>query len=356
MRHFRQRDPAEFRFQDILYEKKGRVATVTLNRPRQYNCYSTLSLEEMATAFRDIADDDSIGVAVLTGAGDRAYCTGGDVREYAAEYVGRPRDYWKYIVRFRAFIESILHNGKPTIARLNGMAVGGGNESQLACDLTVMAEHAYIKHVGTSVGSVACGGATQWLTLLVGDKRAREILYFNRPVPAPQALAWGLTNRVVPSVQKDGRFVENATPEQIEKALDGREGFSISLELLDQAVAEMAEALLESFPECTRYTKEQTNFLKDFIWNSTIGQAGEWLALHYCGLEAFEGMNAFTEKRKTDYKMVRDRLANDDSPETPWGATVVDCPACGTKRLPSRFTHCGLCGAPLPGGGKTERR
>lgn len=347
MRYFQSRPTAQFRFREIIYEKKGRVATVLMNRPRHLNPLSTRILDEMGTAFRDIADDDAIGVAILTGAGDRAFSTGGDVHEYAAEYVQRPRDYWKYIGRFRSFVESILHNGKPTIARLNGIAVGGGNEAQLACDLTVMAEHAYLKHVGTHIGSVACGGATQWLPLLAGDKRAREILYLNRPIPARQALAWGLVNQVVPSVKSRSGFIENASPEQVAKALERKDGLAISLELLDAAVARLAEELLESFPECTRYTKEQTNFLKDFVWSATVGHAAEWLALHYCNLEPFEGMNAFREKRKADYKMVRDRLANDDSPELPWGVHTRQCPRCGIRGLPSRFTHCGMCGAAL---------
>ena len=351
MRHFQSRPAASFNFQEIRYEKKGRIATVTIQRANAHNCFSTRTLEELAAAFNDVADDDGIGVAVLTGEGDRAFCTGGDVREYVEEYVSRPRDYWKYIgSRFRAFVESILHNGKPTIARLNGMTVGGGNEAQMACDLTVMAEHAYIKHVGTQVGNVACGGATQWLPLLVGDKRTREILYLNRPVPARQALAWGLVNQVAPSVKKDGKFVENASDEQIQKALESREGYSIDLTLLDQAVSEMAEALLESFPDCVRYTKEQTNFLKEFVWHSTIAHGAEWLALHFSGLEAFEGMNAFVEKRPADYRMVRERLATDDSPESPWGASLRQCPACGAKGLPARFSHCGNCGAVLGSG------
>ena len=347
MRHFQSRPASDFRFKEILYQKKGRVATVILNRPGIYNCLSTLTLEEVTAAFRDIADDDAIGVAVLTGAGDRAFCTGGDVQEYAADYITRPRDYWKYISRFREYGESMMHSGKPVIARLNGMAVGGGNETQLVCDLTVMAEHAYIKQVGTHVGSVACGGSTQWLPLVVGDKRAREILFLNRPIPARQALDWGLVNQVVPSVKKDGKFVERASEEQIQQALGRKNGYTIDLELLDRAVDELAASLLESFPECTRYTKQQVNFLKEFIWSSTIGHSAEWLALHYGGLETFEGMNAFNEKRKANYAMVRDRLANDDSPEMPWGANVRQCPECGTKGLPARFAHCGNCGAAL---------
>ena len=142
MGFFETKSTEEFDFQEVLYEKKDWVARVTINRPHNYNAYSTPALQELTAAFTDAALDDKVAVIVFTGAGDRAFCTGGDVKEYEKEYCSRPRDYWKYMGLFRAYIESILNSGKPTIARLNGMAVGGGNESQLACDLAVIAEHA----------------------------------------------------------------------------------------------------------------------------------------------------------------------------------------------------------------------
>ncbi|HET7378450.1 MAG TPA: enoyl-CoA hydratase/isomerase family protein, partial [Gaiellales bacterium] len=194
-RQFPSRSPASFAFREVRYDKGDGIARITIDRPRHYNAYSTAALEELATAFRDASFDDAVGVIVLTGAGDRAFCTGGDVKEYADAYVATPRDYWKYMALFRAYIESILNTGKPVIARINGVAVGGGNESQLACDLSVMAQHAYLKQVGTHVGSVACGGATQWLPITIGDRRAREMLLLNEPVPAERALQWGLVTR-----------------------------------------------------------------------------------------------------------------------------------------------------------------
>ncbi len=209
-------------FKEVGYEKKDFVARVTIRRPQNFNAYSTPALRELAAAFTDAAEDDAVAVIVYTGEGTQAFCTGGDVKEYEREYTSRPRDYWKYMGLFKAYIESILNSGKPVIARINGMAVGGGNESVLACDLAVMAEHAYLGQVGTSVGSVACGGATQWLPIVVGDKRAREMLFLNPRIPARQALEWGLVNRVAPSVKKDGAFVEKATKEQIALRPEGR--------------------------------------------------------------------------------------------------------------------------------------
>lgn len=346
-RAFASRSAEAFAFREILYAKCGGVARITINRPSQYNAYSTAALEELAAAFRDAAFDDAVGVVVLTGAGDRAFCTGGDVKEYAATYVATPRDYWKYMALFRAYIESILNTGKPVVARINGMAVGGGNESQLACDLSVMAQHASLKQVGTHVGSVACGGATQWLPLVVGDKRAREILFLNEPIPAAKAQEWGLVNWVVPSVRRGEDWIAEADAEQIRKAQRGEDSYRIDLSRLDAHVDDVARRLLASFAECTRYTKQQTNFLKDFVWHSTVRHAQDWLALHYASWEPVEGMQAFVEKRPPRYALLRERAARGEATESPWGAPVRPCARCQARNLPADHTFCGVCGAPL---------
>jgi enoyl-CoA hydratase/carnithine racemase len=233
------------------------------------------------------------------------------------------------------------------IARINGIAVGGGNESQLACDLSVIGQHAYLKQVGTQVGSVACGGATQWLPITVGDRRAREMLLLNEPIPAERALAWGLVTRVAPTVRKGDAWIESASPEQIAAAQKGRDGYRLDLSRLDSVVLELAQRLLATFPECTRYTKQQTNFWKDLAWHQTVRHAQDWLSLHYASWEPVEGMRAFTEKRPARYSLLRERAARGDSSEAPWGAPVRDCRACGATNLPAAHTHCGLCGAPL---------
>ncbi|MEX0692583.1 MAG: enoyl-CoA hydratase-related protein [Gemmatimonadales bacterium] len=346
-RHFASRTAGAFAFQDILYTKAQQVARITINRPHNFNAYSTAALEELARAFQDASFDDAVGVIVLSGAGDRAFCTGGDVKEYAEMYVATPRDYWKYMALFRAFIESILNTGKPVIARLNGMAVGGGNEVQLACDLTVMADHAYIKQVGTHVGSVACGGSTQWLPQVVGDKRAREILFLNEPIPARKALDWGLVNWVAPTVKHDGAWVEDPTDAQTRMAQKGREGWVVDLTRLDELVDDVARRLLASFPECTRYTKQQVNFQKDFVWNATARHAQDWLALHYTSWEPAEGMQAFVEKRPPRYAHLRQRAADGRASETPWGAWTRTCGSCGATNLPTDHGFCGACGASL---------
>jgi enoyl-CoA hydratase/carnithine racemase len=348
MSAFAPRPAASFSFRQILYTKEAGVARITIDRSSRYNAYSTACLEELATALRDASFDDSVGVIVLTGAGDRAFCTGGDVKEYAEVYVAAPRDYWKYMALFRAYIDAILSTGKPVVARINGVAVGGGNETVLACDLAVMAEHAYLGQVGVRVGSVACGGATQWLPITAGDKRAREMLFTNRPVPARLALEWGLVNRVAASVRRGGEFLPGASPEEIEKAQKGSDGYAIDLSRLDEEVDGLAQELLRTFPECVRYTKQQVNFWKDFSWALTVRHAQDWLALHYTDYEPFEGMSAFAHKRPVDFAAVRRRAVEPGgSPETPWGAHVRGCAACGAQGLPASFAHCGRCGGKL---------
>ncbi len=311
------RAPATFEFRDITYEKRDWVATVTINRPQAYNAYTAHTLFELGEAMRDASFDDGVAVVVVTGAGDEAFCTGGDVKEYASRYTQRPRDYWKYMGLFVAFLDAIRNCGKPTIARVNGMAVGGGNEINLACDLAIAADHARFRQVGVQVGSVAAGGATQWLPIVVGDRRAREMLMLCEWVDAPKALAWGLVNEVVPCAE------------------------------LDQAVARLAGKLVDTFPECMRYTKQQTNFWKDLAWHTTGGHARDWLALHFAALEPYEGMTAFAEKRKANRVGVRERARDGGPSETLWGPNAKTCPHCGTAGIPAAFVFCGCCGRPL---------
>ena len=304
-------------FTDIGYVTLDWTATVTIRRPKSHNAYTSHTLTELASAFRLAAEDDGVAVIVLTGEGEKAFCTGGDVKEYAETYTKRPHEYWKYMNRFADTIEAITQSGKPTIARVNGMAVGGGNELNLACDLTIAADHARFRQVGVQVGSVAAGGATQWLALTIGEKRARQMLMTCEWVDAKTALEWGLVNEVVPAAE------------------------------LDAAVARLAAKLVDTFPECMRYTKAQANFLKDFVWSSTVAHAKDWLSVHFGALEPYEGMSAFAQKRKAGRVTLRERARDGGSSEYLWGPYVSTCPACGAEGLPASFTHCGRCGHEL---------
>lgn len=275
------KDPKSLGFQKIVYEKhtrqKGR-ATVTLNRPEVYNSFDFQMLNEMAAAFLDASHDDSIAVLVLTGAGDKAFCTGADLKEQQDHCVGQPQNYWKWMGAFIDAHDRLRNIGKPTLARLNGMTVGGGNEFNMACDLAIACDDIYIRQVGTARGSVPAGGATQWLPMIVGDRRAREILFLCEEIPAAKALEWGLVNRVVPRAQ------------------------------LDEAVDAMCVTLINKLPGCIRYTKQQLNFWRDFSWHMTVGHARDWLAVNNLTHEVQEGIAAFNEKRPVDYAGIRAKL------------------------------------------------
>ncbi|MGH2606073.1 MAG: enoyl-CoA hydratase/isomerase family protein [Anaerolineales bacterium] len=292
-RTFGGRDPAEFGFRSITYEKAAYRATVTINRPEVLNALNHDVVRELNLALKDVSWDDAVAVLVLTGAGDRAFCSGADMAEQE-QFLHRPRDYWKWMGDFLEVHERLRNLGKPSIARLNGIVVGGGNELNLSCDLAVAADDIYIRHVGTSHGSVALAGATQFLPLVVGERRAREILLLNEEIPAWRALEWGLVNAVVPR------------PE------------------LDSAVDELVEKLVAKFPEKTRYTRQQLNFWRDLSWALTVGHGRDWLATHNSSPETAEGVHAFLEKRAPDYMAIRRRWAEDRSPE--WAAPPSEPP------------------------------
>lgn len=268
----------------IRYEKDDGVATVTFNRPDVLNCVNHEMLSELSIAFKDVSWDDEIAVLVLTGEGERAFCTGADLNEQK-QFLERPRDYWKWMGDFIEVHERLRNLGKPSIARLNGIVVGGGNEFNMSCDLAVAADDIYIRQVGTSHGSVALAGATQFLPLIVGDRRAREILFLNEEIPAARAEQWGLVNWSVPRAE------------------------------LDAKVGEIAGKIKEKFAEKTRYTKQQLNFWRDFSWHNTIGHGRDWLAIHNTSPETWEGVNSFSEKRPPNYEELRRRWAEDDAPE-----------------------------------------
>lgn len=268
--------PADsFGFKHIKYEKARHRATVTFNRPAVHNAVNGEMLTELIAAFQDASWDDAVRVLILTGAGDKAFCTGADVKEQAEEFVGEPGKYWKWMGLFIEAHEKLRNLGKPTIARLNGMVVGGGNEFNMSCDLAIAAEDIIIRQVGAARGSVAAAGATQFLPLIVGDRRAREILFLCEEIPAKKALEWGLVNEVVPRAK------------------------------LDAAVDAMATKLINKLPECIRYAKQQLNFWRDLSWHTTIGHARDWLSIHNMAPEVAEGMRAFVEKRPVDYEKVR---------------------------------------------------
>ena len=266
--HPRPRDPVELGFETIVYEKAPPRATIRLNRPEVLNAFNFQLLRELARACEDASWDDEIRAVVVTGTG-RAFCVGADLRSWDEEYLGRPKEYWKWFGAFKDAHDRLRELGKPSIARINGIAVGGGNELQMACDLAVMVDDAFIRHVGLEHGSVPAGGATQWLQLQVGDRRAREIVFLCEEVPARQAAEWGLVNRAVPAAE------------------------------LDAVVDAWVESLARKLPQTTRYAKQQLNFWRDLAWHETVNHARDWLALSMLSDETQGAVRAFLERHRT---------------------------------------------------------
>ena len=263
----------------VHYSVADGVATVRIDRPEVLNALNRATLEALTDHMRSASADHSVGVVVITGTGDRAFCTGADLDEQQA-FLDRPNDYWHWMGFFIRAIESIKDSSKPVIARLNGMTVGGGNEVNIACDFAIAANDVVFRHVGPSRGSLPSGGATQWMPLLVGDRRAREVMMLNRPFSAQQALEWGWINKVVPRAE------------------------------LDAAVDDYARELLDKMPEIIRATKVQLNFWKDYSWAMTIKMAREWLTLHAGSAEVAEGLDSFHAKRPVDYARLRREITN----------------------------------------------
>lgn len=307
----------EHAFQHIVYEKRGWEARLSINRPEVYNALSALTLQEMALALRDATSDDGVAVVVLTGTGDKAFCTGRNAKEYVAEYPVGPTDFWKFLGTLEEVINLLRNLGKPSIARLNGVTAGGGNELHLACDLAVASDHVRLSVPEVVVGSVPAAGPSQWLPLMIGERRARALMYTGDLIDAKTAFEWGLLNEVVP------------------------------FEKLDEAVGRWVAKLVDKFPECLRVTQSQANFWKDFSWHLTFPHNRNWATMHYNSPEMYEGLRSFVEKRPTDHVRFRTMGARGISSEYPRGGLTLECTACGATALPARAKYCCECGKAL---------
>ena len=253
-------------FEDILYEVRGRAAWVTINRPKLYNAFRAQTIEELIAAFKLAADDKGVSSVVLTGAGDKAFCTGGDQSAKDGQYDGRgivglPID------EFQSIIRDIP---KPVIARVNGFAIGGGNVFATLCDLTIAADTAKFGQVGPKVGSVDAGWGTAFLARHVGDKKAREMWFLNLQYSAQEALEMGLVNKVVPAAE------------------------------LDAAVDEWTEMLGQRSPTAIALAKRSFNADSDNIRGISM-MALNSVKLFYDTEESKEGMRAFQEKRTPEF-------------------------------------------------------
>jgi 2-ketocyclohexanecarboxyl-CoA hydrolase len=255
------------KYRDILFEVQDGVARITINRPEKYNAFTAETCEELIDAFRRAGWDRSVAVIVLSGAGDKAFCTGADQSAHEGSYGGRgtiglPIDELQSLIR---------DVPKPVIARVQGFAIGGGNVLATLCDLTIASENAVFGQVGPKVGSVDPGFGTAYLARLVGEKRARELWYLCRRYSAKQAYEMGLVNAVVP-------------PER-----------------LDEEVERWCAEIKERSPTAIAIAKRSFNADTEQLRGlSSLGF--EAVALYYGTEESKEGGRAFREKRPPRFR------------------------------------------------------
>jgi 6-oxo-cyclohex-1-ene-carbonyl-CoA hydrolase len=308
-------------------------AWIGLNNPAELNSYTTDTVSEVILAFRQASTDRSVVSVVFTGVGTRAFCTGGNTREYAEYYAGRPQEYRQYMRLFNDMVTGILTCDKPVINRVNGMRIGGGQEIGMACDFSIASDLARFGQAGPRHGSAPDGGSTDFLHLFVGIANAMESCTLCEHWSAYKAQRLGLLNGVVPVLKTtDGRFIPNpavVTDRWIDDAgalvygdfktgaaLEAAKGLTQRLEIdltpLDDAVEALATKLLYTMPDCLTKTIESVRKKKLEHWQQNAETNRAWLALNMM-TEAKAGFRAFNEgskdRREVDFIELRRRLA-----------------------------------------------
>jgi len=311
-------------------------AWITLDNPAQYNSYTTEMVKGVILAFRAASNARDVNCVVFTGAGDKAFCTGGNTKEYAEYYAGHPQEYRQYMRLFNDMVSAILACDKPVICRVNGMRIGGGQEIGMACDFSVAQDLARFGQAGPKHGSAPIGGATDFLPVITGAERAMAACVLCEPFSAHKAYQMGVLTDIVPALRVDGQFVANPLVET-QRNYDefGRNAYgepktgealkagkallargTVDLSLLDAKVEELCAKMLLTFPDCTTKTLEELRKPKLDAWNRNKENSRAWLALNMM-TEARAGFTAFNEgskdDREIDFVLLRQKLAGNQS-------------------------------------------
>ncbi len=331
--------------QGVLFEKRpardadGTAARglynawITLDNPDQFNSYTTDMVKGLILAFRAASNARDVVAVVFTGGGDKAFCTGGNTKEYAEYYAGRPQEYRQYMRLFNDMVSTILVCDKPVICRVNGMRIGGGQEIGMACDFSIAQDLARFGQAGPKHGSAAIGGATDFLPVMIGCEQAMVSAVLCEPFSAHKACRLGIVMDVVPGLKVDGAFVANPlvwTDRLVDdwgRLIHGefKEGDDlkaakavmakgvVDLSLLDRKVEELCAKLLHTFPDCVTKSLEELRKPKLEAWNRNKEDARAWLALNMM-TEARAGFRAFNEGtkdtgREIDFVALRQALA-----------------------------------------------
>ena len=326
---------------------------ITLNNPSELNSYTTDMLKEIILAVRAASNDRAAVAVVITGAGSRAFCTGGNTREYAEVYAGHPAEYRQYMRLFNDMVTAVLQCDKPVICRVNGMRVGGGQEVGMACDFSVASDLAVFSQAGPRHGSAPDGGSTDFLPIFVGMERAMFSGTLCQPWSAHRFYWLGGLTQIVPALKVDGHWVANPLV-VTDRVLDeyGRLAIgdfktgadrehgkamlakgTVDLALLDEAVDELCLNLLYTMPDCLTKTIESLRKHKLEHWDRNRETNRAWLALNMM-TEARAGFRAFhygsKEQREVDFIRLRQSLAEGASWSeelieeiAPWAAQAV---------------------------------
>jgi 6-oxo-cyclohex-1-ene-carbonyl-CoA hydrolase len=311
-------------------------AWITLDNATQYNSYTTDMVKGTILAFRAASNARDVNCVVFTGVGDKAFCTGGNTKEYAEYYAGHPQEYRQYMRLFNDMVSAILACDKPVICRVNGMRIGGGQEIGMACDFSVAQDLARFGQAGPKHGSAPIGGATDFLPLMVGAERAMAACVLCEPFSAHKAYQMGVISDLVPALKVNGKFVANPLVET-QRMVDefGRNVYgeprtggaakeakallasgSVDLSLLDAKVEELCAKILLTFPDCTTRTLEELRKPKLEAWNRNKEDSRAWLALNMM-TEGRAGFTAFNEgtkdDREADFVLLRQKLAAGES-------------------------------------------
>lgn len=331
-------------YKEILFEKRPCLdkagnpidglynAWIFLNNPAQFNSYTTGAVKEVILAMRESSNDRSVVAVVFTAVGDKAFCTGGNTKEYAEYYAGNPQEYKQYMRLFNDMVSAILMNDKPVICRANGMRIGGGQEIGMACDFTIAQDLSRFGQAGPKHGSAPDGGSTDFLHLFVGIENAMFSCTVCDPWSAHEALRMGLLTEITPALKVDGKFIPNPmvytdkwvnekgeiiygkpkTGDDLAKAKEILKSGTVDLSMLDAAVEKFCTKLLMTMPNCLSKTINSIRKKKLEHWDRNKESNREWLALNMM-TEGKAGFQAFNfgpkDNREVDFIKVRQMLA-----------------------------------------------
>jgi 6-oxo-cyclohex-1-ene-carbonyl-CoA hydrolase len=298
------------------------MAWITLNNPRQYNSYTTEMVKGVIAAFTNASLDRSVVAVIFTGAGDRAFCTGGNTKEYAEYYARRPHEYGEYMDLFNAMVDAILNCKKPTICRVNGMRVAGGQEIGMACDLAMSSDLAVFGQAGPKHGSAPDGGSTDFLPWFLSMEDAMYNCVSCEMWSAYKMKLKGLVTKVVPVLRQGDGWLRNPTVITDRYVDDGEvvygemktgddakaaraqiKELEVDFAQLDAAVDDLVWRFTNLFPGCLQKSIDGIRGKKKFFWDQTKLANRHWLAANMSG-EAFLGFTAFNNRKATGVDVI----------------------------------------------------